>query len=179
MAGSVQRVCLGVVTAPHGVRGMVRVKSFTAEPEALGRYGPIENEAGERVGIHVTGVAKGVLLAAIDGVQDRDAAERLKGTRLYLPRDLLPPPEEEEYYHADLLGLHVSLDDGTALGRVAAIHDYGAGATIEIAPQSGAPILVPFTRATVPVVDIAAGRIVVVPPEGLFDPASPEEREEA
>jgi len=165
MAGSVQRVCLGVVTAPHGVKGMVRVKSFTAEPEALARYGPIENEAGVRVSLTVTGVAKGVLLAEIDGIDDRDAAERLKGTRLYLPRDLLPPPEDEEYYHADLLGLAASLGDGTELGRVAAIHDFGAGATIEIAPATGAPILVPFTRAAVPVVDLEGGRIVVAPPE--------------
>jgi 16S rRNA processing protein RimM len=165
MAGSVQRVCLGVVTAPHGVKGMVRVKSFTAEPEALARYGPIENEAGERVALHVTGMAKGVLLAAIEGIGDRDGAERLKGTRLYLPREALPPPEDEEYYHADLLGLSVALGDGTELGRVEAIHDYGAGATLEIARNSGAPILVPFTRAAVPVVDLEAGRIVVSPPE--------------
>jgi 16S rRNA processing protein RimM len=165
MAGSVQRVCLGVVTAPHGVKGMVRVKSFTAEPEALARYGPIENEAGERVALHVTGMAKGVLLVAVDGVGDRDGAERLKGTRLYLPRDALPPPEDEEYYHADLLGLAAALGDGTELGKVEAIHDYGAGATLEIARISGAPILVPFTRASVPVVDLEARRIVVAPPE--------------
>jgi 16S rRNA processing protein RimM len=177
MTGSAPRVCLGVVTAPHGVKGMVRVKSFTAEPEALARYGPIENEAGERVGLTVTGAAKGVLLARIAGIGDRDSAERLKGTRLYLPRDLLPPPEEEEYYHADLLGLAVALGDGTALGRVAAIHDFGAGATLEIAPPSGASILMPFTRATVPVVDIEGGRIVVAPPDGLMDPARPEDGE--
>ena len=165
MAGSVQRVCLGVVTAPHGVKGMVRVKSFTAEPDALGQYAPLETERGERLALEVLGAAKGVLLVRVKGIDDRDAAERLKGTRLYLPRDLLPPPEDEEYYHADLLGLAASLGDGTELGRVAAIHDFGAGATIEIAPATGAPILVPFTRAAVPVVDLEGGRIVVAPPE--------------
>ncbi|HUB97720.1 MAG TPA: ribosome maturation factor RimM [Stellaceae bacterium] len=164
MAGSAQRVCLGVVTAPHGVKGMVRVKSFTAEPEALARYGPIENEAGERVALTVTGAAKGVLLAAIDGVADRDGAERIKGMRLYLPRAALPPTEEEEFYHADLLGLAASLEDGTDLGRIAAIHDFGAGATLEIARAEGASILVPFTRAAVPVIDIDRGRVVVAPP---------------
>jgi len=164
VAGSAQRVCLGVVTAPHGVKGMVRVKSFTAEPEALARYGPIENEAGERVALTVTGAAKGVLLAAIDGVADRDGAERIKGMRLYLPRAALPPTEEEEFYHADLLGLAASLEDGTDLGRIAAIHDFGAGATLEIARAEGASILVPFTRAAVPVIDIDRGRVVVAPP---------------
>jgi 16S rRNA processing protein RimM len=166
------RVCLAVVTAPHGVKGLVRVKSFTAEPEALARYAPIENERGERVALSLIGAAKGVLLARIEGVGDRDAAERVKGMRLYLPRAALPAPEEEEYYHADLLGLAVELADGTALGHVRAVHEYGAGDSIEIERPSGAPVLVPFTRAAVPIVDLAGGRIVVAPPEGVLAPVA-------
>lgn len=162
------RICLGVVAAPHGVKGLVRVKSFTAVPDAIAQYGPLEDEAGRPLAIAFVGAAKGVLLARIEGVGDRDAAERLKGRRLYLPRAALPPPEDEEYYHADLLGLAAELPDGTRLGRVRAIYGFGAGDSIEIERDGGAPVLVPFTRAAVPVVDIAGGRIVVAPPEGLL-----------
>ncbi len=179
MSGSPQRVCLGIVTAPHGVRGMVRVKSFTAEPEALARYSPIENETGERIELDVVGARQGRAAGGDrrrSGPRRGGAAERHKALSAARPaaaargRGILPrrPPRPRSRARRR-----------HGAGRVAAIHDYGAGATIEIAPQSGAPILVPFTRATVPVVDIAAGRIVVVPPGGLFDPASPEEREEA
>jgi 16S rRNA processing protein RimM len=165
------RVCLGIITAPHGVKGLVRVKSFTAEPDAIAHYAPLEDDEGRPVGIAFIGAAKGVLLARVEGVGDRDAAERLKGLRLCLPRAALPPPEDDEYYHADLLGLGVELPDGTRLGRVRAVHDFGAGGSIEIEREQGAPVLVPFTRAAVPVVDIAAGRIVVDPPEGLLSEA--------
>src|SRR6185312_11486938 len=134
------RVCLAVVTSPHGVRGMVRVKSFTAEPDALARYAPLEDESGRRVALEIVGAAKGVLLARIKGVGDRDAAERLKGLRLYLPRAALPAPAAEEYYHADLLGLPVELGDGTMLGTVRAVHDYGAGGSLEIERPAAAPL---------------------------------------
>src|SRR5271169_2904304 len=110
------RVCLGVVTAPHGVRGLVRIKSFTAAPEGVAQYGPLETEAGDKLTLELVGAAKGVVLARVLGVTDRDAAERLKGMRLYLPRAALPAPEAEEYYHADLLGLAAELGDGTRLG---------------------------------------------------------------
>jgi 16S rRNA processing protein RimM len=168
-----ERVCLAVVTAPHGVKGLVRVKTFTADPYGIAHYQPLENEHGERVALAVVGAAKGVLLARIEGVGDRDEAERVKGMRIYLPRAALPAPAAEEYYHADLLGLAVELRDGTALGRVRAIHDFGAGDTIEIERAEGSPLVIPFTAAAVPVIDIAAGRIVVEPPEGLLAPARP------
>jgi 16S rRNA processing protein RimM len=162
------RICLGVITAPHGVKGLVRVKSFTAAPDGITRYGPLEDETGRPLAIDFIGAAKGVLLARIEGVGDRDAAERLKGRQLYLPRAALPPPEDEEYYHADLLGLRAELPDGTCLGRVRAIYGFGAGDSLEIEREGGAPVLVPFTRAAVPVVDLAAGRVVIAPPEGLL-----------
>ncbi|HUK59634.1 MAG TPA: ribosome maturation factor RimM [Stellaceae bacterium] len=165
------RVLLGIITAPHGVKGLVRVKSFTGEPDALTRYGALESEAGAPVALALVGMAKGVVLARIQGIADRDEAERMKGTRLYLPRAALPEPEPEEFYHADLLGLAAELADGTVIGRVRAVHNFGAGDSIEIAREGTAPLVVPFTRAVVPVVELEKGRIVVAPPEGLLAPA--------
>jgi 16S rRNA processing protein RimM len=169
-AADERRVCLGVVTGAHGVRGLVRVKAFTAEPADIAAYGPVEDEAGaRRFALEVVGAAKGVVLVRVPGVVDRDAAERLKGLRLFVPRAALPEPEEEEYYHADLLGLRVELTDGSEFGRVRAVHDFGAGDSIEVVRADGGTVMVPFTRAAVPVVDLADGRLVVDPPEGLLD----------
>jgi 16S rRNA processing protein RimM len=170
-----KRICVGVITGAHGVRGGVRLKSFTAEPENVASYGPLEDERGERsFALRIVGSAKGVLIAAISGIDDRDRAEALRGLRLYLPRLALPPTEEEEYYHADLIGLDAALPDGTALGTVRAVHDFGAGDTLEIERASGPPVMVPFTRAVVPIVDLDAGRLVLEPPPGLLDePTSP------
>jgi len=162
---------VGVVTGAHGVRGAVRVKSFTAEPEGVAGYGPVEDERGERrLTLRLVGSAKGVLIAQIAGIDDRNAAEALRGLRLYLPREALPPPGEEEYYHADLIGLAAALADGTPVGTVRAVHDFGAGDTLEIDRAEGQPVIVPFTRAVVPVVDLEGGRLVLDPPEGLLDP---------
>jgi 16S rRNA processing protein RimM len=175
---------MGVVGAPHGVRGAVRVKSFTDEPEAITRYGALEDESGtKRFSLRVIGSAKGdgMLIAALAGVADRDQAEALRGLRLYAPRAALPPPGEDEFYHADLIGLAAALEDGTTVGRVIAVHDFGAGDMLEIAREKGPPVLVPFTRAAVPVVDLAARRVVVDPPAGLLDApreAAPESLEE-
>lgn len=170
MAGAARRVLMGVITGAHGVRGLLRVKSFAAEPEAITAYGPLEDERGERrFALELRGAVKGVLIARLDGITDRNAAERLKGTRLYLPRAALPEPEAEEYYHADLLGLAVEFKDGAVFGRVRAVHDFGAGDSLEVERPDGRMVMVPFTRTVVPVVDIAAGRLVVDPPKGLLD----------
>ena len=170
MSAQDKRVCVGVITGAHGVRGAVRLKSFTAAPEDVARYGPLEDERGERrFALRITGDAKGVLIAAISGIEDRDRAEALRGSRLYLPRSALPPPEEEEYYHTDLIGLDAMLVDGTSLGTVRAVHDFGAGDTLEIARAKGTPVMVPFTRAVVPVVDLDLGRLIIDPPPGLLD----------
>jgi 16S rRNA processing protein RimM len=177
------RVCLGVVGAPHGVRGAVRVKTFTDEPGAIAGYGPLEDESGgRRFKLQVIGAAKGegMVIAKLSGIADRDKAETLRGLRLYLPRAALPPPGADEFYHADLVGLAAVLRDGTPLGRVIAVHDFGAGDMLEIARptgQEGQPVLVPFTRAVVPVVDIAGGKVVLDPPDGLFDPPRQRVRE--
>jgi 16S rRNA processing protein RimM len=152
------------------VHGAIRVKSFTANPEDIAGYGPVENESGDRCfELQLIGVAKGVLIARISGVEDRNQAETLRGLRLYLPRSALPRTGADEYYHADLLGLEAVLGDGTPVGRVRAIHDFGAGDTLELARPGAPPVMVPFTRSVVPVVDPAAGRLVLVPPPGLLD----------
>jgi 16S rRNA processing protein RimM len=161
------------------VRGLVRIRSFTDDPAAFADYGPLADEAGRRrFAVTVKSTVKGQFLAAIDGIADRDAAQALAGTTLWVDRDRLPEPEEEDaYYHADLLGLAVETADGTPLGTVRAIHDFGAGDVVEIARPGMAPVVVPFTRAVVPVVDIAGGRVVVDPPAGLLDPPEREAAE--
>jgi len=166
------RVCMGIVGAPHGVHGAVRIKSFTNDPEAIANYGALEDESGERhFTLRVGGGAKGegMVIASLSGVDDRDRAEALRGLRLYAPRAALPATAEDEFYHADLVGLGAQLEDGSALGTIIAIHNFGAGDVIEIARDAGQPVLVPFTRTVVPVVDIAGGKVVIDPPEGLFD----------
>ena len=167
---SSRRVCVGVVTGPQGVQGAVRIKSFTEVPVDIAAYGPLEDETGRRqFDLHLCGIAKGVLVARLPGIEDRDQAEALRGLRLYLPRSALPQPEAEEYYHADLIGLDAVLEDGTRVGRVRAIYDFGAGDTLELARDGAPPVLVPFTRAVVPIVAPAEGRLVLDPPPGLLD----------
>lgn len=185
--GAVDRVLVGVIVGAHGIRGDVKVKSFTGEPEGVAAYGPVQTESGQRTfALRVKGVAKGTVICAVKGVADRNAAEALKGTRLYLPRTALPPQqlEEDEYYQADLVGLTVEMADGSGtVGTVAAVYDFGAGDILEVTPVDGGltrkPVLVPFTRAVVPVVDIAAKRLVIDPPAGLIDESRPEDHREA
>jgi 16S rRNA processing protein RimM len=157
---------MGVIGRPHGVRGLVHVTSYTSDPAALARYGPLEDQKGEkyRLAWAGEGVARLTVVGA-DGerpISDRAAAALLTNRRLYLQRSALPPPDDEEFYLADLIGLAAFDRAGAALGRVSAVHDYGAGASLEI----GA-LLVPFTRASVPEVDLAGGRVVVVPPSAV------------
>lgn len=165
------KVCVGVIAGVHGVRGLVKVKPFTADPEGVTAYGPVTDDRDRPVRLDLQSMLKGQWLARIDGIGDRTAAQALTGTRLYVDRSRLPEPEEEEYYHADLLGLMAVTPDGKALGRVGAVHDFGAGDVLEIVPdaavaEAGADtMLVPFTRAAVPSVDVAAGRVVVDVPD--------------
>ena len=166
------RVCVGVVAGAHGVRGAVRIKSFTAEPADIARYGPLDSESGRtRYAVRLIGEAKGVVIAQLSGIEDRQTAEGLRGLRLYLPRAALPATEEDEYYHADLIGLEAVLADGSRVGQVRAVHDFGAGDMLELVRPGAAPAMVPFTRAVVPVVDLAGGLLVVEPPPGLLEPA--------
>lgn len=162
-----ERICVAQIGAAHGIRGEVRLRSFTEDPMAVTAYGPLESEDGTRTfTIEALRPAKDHFVARLEGIRDRDAAGRLSGLKLYVPRGRLPPVEDKDtYYHADLVGLDAVAPDGAPLGTVTAIHNFGAGDIVEVAPQGGGePLLVPFTDATVPSVDIAAGRIVVVPP---------------
>jgi 16S rRNA processing protein RimM len=164
------RVCLGAVAGAFGVRGEVRLKSFCAEPGAIAAYGPLSTEDGGRsFTIALTRPIPGGFAARLSGVATREAAEALRGTRLYAPRERLPALPDDEFYHTDLIGLAVQDPGGAPLGTVVAVHDHGAGDLLELRPATGgATVLLPFTRAVVPTVDLAAGRIVADPPEGLF-----------
>ena len=161
-----ERILLGVVGRPHGVRGLVHVHSYTAEPEALAEYGPLVDGDGRgwTLSWRQAGVAE-LRDAAGRAVADRSAAERLTNLQLFVARDRLPAAEEDEFYLADLVGMAAVSPDGTEVGRVMLVHDYGAGTSLEIAREGAAPLLVPFTRAAVPEVDVAARRLVVVPPD--------------
>lgn len=161
---------LGIITGAHGIKGAVRIKSFAAVPEDIAAYGPLEDETGQRrFELRLAGQARGAVLAQVAGVEDRDAAEGLRGVKLYIARSALPPTEAEEFYEADLVGLRAELADGTELGKVIAVHDYGAGTSLEIERVNAPPLLAPFTKLIVPVVDVAKGRLVIDPPEGLLD----------
>jgi len=169
-------ICLGVIVGAQGLRGQVRIKSFTERPADVAAYGPLRDESGQRrFHLTVTGRAKGVVLASVEGIGDRDQAEALRGVRLYVERSALPEVETpEEFYHADLIGLGVENLEGYPLGRVRAVHNFGAGDVIEIEAADGVLLAVPFTKAAVPVVDLEAGRLVVDPPAEVADPVEPE-----
>ena len=167
-----RRVCVGRIGGAHGVQGWVRLQSYTADPADIGSYGPLTDETGaRRLKVTVKRMAKGSVIAAIDGVTDRNAAEALAGLRLYVDRDALPPSDEDEFYRTDLIGLAAVLTDGSTLGRVVGIEDYGAGDVLEVRRSDGPSVLVPFTAAVVPEVDIAGGRVVIDPPPGLLEAA--------
>lgn len=164
-------VCVGVITGAKGVKGQVRIKSFTEDPAMVAAYGPVSDEAGRRqMRLKVEQVSKVTVTARIAGIDDRDAAEALKGCRLYVDRDRLPPPDEDEFYHCDLIGLAAILPGGETLGPVCAVHNFGAGDVLEI-DRIGhkGTVMVPFTRQVVPVIDFEARVVRITPPEGLLD----------
>ena len=160
-------ICVARIGAAHGVRGAVKLWTFTEDPLAVQRYGTLTTKDGARQ-FEVTHAreAKDHLVATLKGVTTRDEAERLNGLELYVAREKLPATDDDEYYHADLIGLAAVTTAEAPLGRVIAIHNFGAGNIIEIAPPQGSTLLLPFTNAVVPSVDLAAGRVVIeLPPE--------------
>jgi 16S rRNA processing protein RimM len=158
-------ICLGVVLGAHGVRGAVRIKSFAMNASDIAAYGPLQSDdSARRFCLTVRGVSRGAVLAEIDGVERREAAEALKGTRLYVPRDALPETGDDEFYHADLIGLGARTVNGEAFGVVKSINDYGAGDVIEIERENEQSIFLPFTRDIVPEIDLAGGSLVIDPP---------------
>jgi len=165
LSAAADRVCVAQIGAAHGVRGEVRLRSFTQDPEAFTSYGPLESEDGaRRFTIEALRPAKDHFVARFTGVNDREAAEKLTNLRLYVSRATLPPAGEGEFYHADLVGLAALTPDGTPLGKVTAVHNFGAGDIVEIKREDAEPLLVPFTDTAVPTIDIKAGRMVVNPP---------------
>jgi 16S rRNA processing protein RimM len=160
------RICVAQIGAAHGIRGEVRLRSFTQDPAAVTDYGPLESEDGaRRFTIEALRPAKDHFVVRLAGVGDRAAAEKLTNLKLYVSRDRLPRIDETDtYYHADLIGLAAVTADGAALGTVTAVHNFGAGDLIEIKPHGGGePLMVPFTEAAVPEIDMKARRMVVRP----------------
>jgi 16S rRNA processing protein RimM len=165
-----ERILMGVIGRPHGVRGLVHVQSYTADPTALADYGVLEDERGRTFTLRWQNEGVARLAERIAGrdvpVADRSTAEALTNTRLFVPRSALPPAEADEYYLTDLIGLRAEDSEGQIVGHVAIVHDYGGGPSLEIALDNGAaPLILPFTARAVPVVDLPAGRIVIDPPE--------------
>lgn len=167
------RVCVGAITGSFGVRGEARIKSFCAEPTAVGDYGPLSSEDGSRsFTLTITRPVKGGFAVRLSGVKTKEEADALKGVRLYAPREALPALPDDEFYHADLIGLAAVDTGGADLGKVSAVLNHGAGDLLELRRSGGkGSVLVPFTLEIVPTVDLSAGRIVIDPPEGLLDEA--------
>ena len=168
------QICIARIGAPHGVRGAVKLWTFTEDPLAVQAYGPLVTKDGARsFEVATAREAKDHLVATLKGIATREDAERLNGIELFIAREKLPETDEDEYYHADLIGLAAVNAANEPLGRVTAIHNFGAGDIIEIAPPHGATMLLPFTNAVVPTVDLAGGRVVIELPQEIEgdDPA--------
>lgn len=182
-AGS--RVCVGVISGARGLNGEVWVRSFTAVPEDVAAYGSVSDAAGaRRFMLTVVGHGSGGVIARINGIADRTAAEAVKGAELFVDRAALPAPGEDEFYFADLIGLRAERADESdeaalLMGRVEDVHDFGAGAVLEVKLVQGGAVMVPFTREAVPSVDLAHGRVLIAPLPGLFAPVAEAESVEA
>lgn len=168
-------VCVGAISGAFGVRGDVRLKSYTAIPEDIGAYSPLVTEDGRSFDVALLSQIKNGLSVRLSGISTKEEADALRGVKLYVERSRLPSLPDDEFYHADLIGLTVFDTGGTALGRVKAVQNHGADDLLEIeGPGLDASVLLPFTRAAVPTVDLSAGRIIADPPGGIFpedDPA--------
>lgn len=184
MAGpaSPQKLLMGRIGAAHGIKGEVRIQSYTEDPLAIMDYGPLAtNRSGLVIEILEARTTTNVLVARLKGVSDRNAAEKLNGVELYVDRDLLPEiDDEDDFYHADLIGLAARLEDGTALGDIVAVPNFGAGDLLELRDsQSGETRFIPFTKLAVPEVNLADGYVVVVPPAEIeLDPDDAPEADE-
>jgi 16S rRNA processing protein RimM len=170
------RVCLGVIVGAKGLRGEVRIKSFTEDPHGVGAYGPVATDDGRTFKVTVVGAAQGVVIAKLAGVADRTAAEGLKGAQLYVERSALPAPKDGAFYHADLIGAEVRLTSGDVLGKVSALHNFGGGDMMEVGEGRGS-VLIPLTSNVIAALDVQAGQVVVHPIPGLLGGESDESGE--
>ena len=159
-----ERVRIGRIAAAHGLRGEVKIRSFTENPEDVGAYGPVSDSQGRMLLLSDIRPAKGAfVIARVENVADRNAAEALVGRDLHVPQGALPPPEADEWYYSDLVGLAALDAEGRSLGTVVAVYDFGAGDLIEIAPPAGKPFMVPFTAACAPDINVSDGTITIIP----------------
>jgi 16S rRNA processing protein RimM len=164
------KICVGAIQGAFGVHGDVRIKSFCSVPDAIADYAPLTSEDGAQTfNIRLDRAIKNGFSARIDGVITKEQADTLRGTRLFALRDQLASLPDDEFYHTDLIGLTVLDTGGTRLGRVTTVQNHGAGDLLEIAPNSGDSIFLPFTRENVPTVDLASKRIIIDPPAGVFE----------
>lgn len=171
-------ICVGAVTGARGIKGDIRIKSFTADPNAIATYGPLYDKTGNLTyALKITGQAKGLLIGRIEGTPDRTAAEKLRGLQFFVPRDSLPEAEEDEFYFSDLIGLRAEDLEGKALGTISSVENYGAGDVLEIVGVINGGLMLPFTKQAVPRVDIQNGLVVIDPPDGIFDPPDEEAKE--
>src|SRR5690349_2259638 len=161
-----RQLLVGVISGAHGVKGLVRLKSFTEEPEALFTYKPLTDEDGKEYALKLKGATNTHFIVEIKGLKERDQAEALKNTKLYVPRASLPKLKKREFYEADLVGLKTLDKKGKTCGKVLAVHNYGGGAFLEIEPTQGKSFMLPFNKDCVPDVDVEAGQVTIAPPEG-------------
>lgn len=177
-ASASPRILLGEITGVHGIKGEVVIRSYAADPEDIGAYGPLSDQSG-RATYEITPLRSGPkgVVARVAGIQDRTAAEQLRGTKLYIARAALPAADDNEFYVTDLVGLRAVIPQGTAVGKIVAVHNFGAGDIVEVAiAGEKATELVPFTDAYFPLVDVAGGHVHLVLPasvEGEDPPSSP------
>lgn len=163
------RIVVGVVTGSFGVKGEVRLKSFCATPEDIALYSPLFDAEGTQYTVKITRPVKGGFAARLSSIRFKDQADGLRGTELFADRDLLPSLPDDEYYYSDLIGLEVRDTGGATVGKVVAVQNHGAGDIIEIrGPALKGSVLLPFTKASVPTVDLSAGRIIIDPPDGAL-----------
>lgn len=163
-------ICIGTITSPHGVKGEVKIQPHTQYPDGLTAYGPLYDQYGSKTfEVHIKRIQNTLVIATVDGSSDRNAAEQLRGKKLYVPREALPETEEEEFYREDLVNLKVKTTDGVEVGIVKAIHNFGAGDIIEIGQKDSKKTdMLPFTLETVPTINIEEGYVVIAQPEELI-----------
>ena len=161
------RVCLGVIVGAKGLRGEVRIKSFTEDPDDVAAYGPVTAADGRSFTITVVGAAQGVVTAKLAGIADRTQAEALRGVELFVARSVLPAPEDGTFYHADLIGAVVTLTSGEVLGTVSGLHNFGGGDMMEVG-EGRASVLIPLTPDAIAALDVKGGQVTVHPLPGLL-----------
>ena len=164
-----RKICVGQFAGAHGVRGLMKLRSFTGEPQAIFDYAPLATEDGRVFKIVFKSAAKDHFLVEVEGIANKEEADALRGDRLYISRTKLPKTAQDEYYEAELIGLTVVDKSGKDYGRILGVHDHGAGVFLEIGQGKKDSFMLPFKDAFVPEVDVKAGKVVVAVPDGWIE----------